>query len=73
MVQMNQKKELTFSTPDAYLANWRQAMGTRFSADGMYMGENRGFGAMLSYSVNKELVEALRGQRRKRRKNRSLY
>lgn len=46
-----------FSTPDAYLANWRQAMGTRFSADGMYMGENRGFGAMLSYSVNKELVE----------------
>jgi hypothetical protein len=46
-----------FPSPDAYLANWRQAAGTRFSADGMYMGENRGFGAMLTYSVNKDLVE----------------
>ncbi len=46
-----------FDSPDAYLANWRQAAGTRFSADGMYSGENRGSGAMLTYSVNKELVE----------------
>lgn len=41
-------------------------MGTRFSADGMYMGENRGFGAMLSYSVNKELVEALARTKKKK-------
>ena len=48
-----------FPSPDAYLANWRQAAGTRFSADGMFMGENRDNGAMLTYSVNKELVEGI--------------
>ncbi len=46
-----------FPSPDAYLANWRQAMGSRFAADGMYSGDNRGRGAMLTYSVNKDLVE----------------
>ncbi|MCG8373899.1 MAG: hypothetical protein MI700_10215 [Balneolales bacterium] len=46
-----------FASPDAYLATWRQATGSRFSADGMFMGENRGRGAMLTYAVNKSLVE----------------
>ncbi|GAB5410036.1 MAG: hypothetical protein BalsKO_24010 [Balneolaceae bacterium] len=41
-----------FPSPDAYLAEWRQAMGSRFAADGMYFGDNRPSGAMLTYSVN---------------------
>ena len=44
-----------FNSPNAYLANWRQAMGTRFAADAMYSGDNRPRGAMITYSVNKEL------------------
>lgn len=46
-----------FPSPDAYLAEWRQAAGVRFYGDAMYAGENRASGAMLSYSVNKELVD----------------
>ncbi len=41
-----------FPSPDAYLAEWRQAMGSRFAADGMFFGDNRASGAMLTYSVN---------------------
>lgn len=54
-----------FASPDAYLANWRQAMGTRFSGDAMYMGENRDRGAMLTYSVNKEMVEGTGDDKKK--------
>jgi len=40
-----------FDAPDAFLAEYRQATGTRFSADAIYAGENRRPGAMLSYIV----------------------
>ena len=40
-----------YTTPDAVLANYMQAPGTRFSAQGMYNGQNRPYGAMISYSV----------------------
>lgn len=39
--------------PDAYLAKWGQAAGTRFSASAMFEGENRDRGAMISYIVNR--------------------
>lgn len=52
-----QKGIKAFPSPDAYLANWRQAKGSRFAADGVFFGENRTSGAILTYSVNKELVE----------------
>ena len=45
-----------YPAPDAYLAEWRQAAGTRFSADGMYSGDNRPSGARLTYSVNSEAL-----------------
>ena len=45
-----------FATPDAYLAEWRQADGTRFSADGMYSGDNRPSGARLTYSINSDAL-----------------
>lgn len=43
-----------YPAPDAYLAEIRQAAGTRFAADAIYSGENRPFGARLTYSVIKE-------------------
>lgn len=45
-----------FPSPDAYLADWRQAAGTRFTADGMYSGENRPAGARLTYAINSEAL-----------------
>ena len=47
-----------FPTPDAYLAEWRQARGVRFAADAMFAGDNRPSGALLSYSVNKDAFES---------------
>ncbi|RNC84481.1 MAG: hypothetical protein ED557_05740 [Balneola sp.] len=52
-----------FPSPDAYLAEWRQAMGSRFAADGMFFGDNRGSGAMLTYSVN--IPEPEEGEKKK--------
>lgn len=46
-----------FPSPDAYLAEWRQARGIRFAADAMFSGDNRSSGAMLSYSVNMDALE----------------
>ncbi|HEX6982910.1 MAG TPA: hypothetical protein VF181_09125 [Balneolaceae bacterium] len=48
------KKINIYPAPDAYLASVRQAAGIRFAADGMFHGENRPFGARLTYSVVKE-------------------
>lgn len=45
-----------YPVPDAYLAEERQAAGTRFAGDAMYSGENRPSGARLTYSIA-ELVE----------------
>ncbi len=40
-----------FATPDAYLAAIGQAPGIRFNADAMWTGDNKPFGAMLTFSV----------------------
>ena len=37
--------------PTAYQAAYQQPTGSRFGADAMYNGENRSFGAQLSYYV----------------------
>ncbi|MFT4806075.1 MAG: hypothetical protein ACI9YE_003306, partial [Psychroserpens sp.] len=47
---INQKLEL-FEPPTAYQAAYQQPTGSRFGADAMYHGENRGYGARLSYFV----------------------
>jgi len=47
---INQKLEL-FEPPVAYQAAYQQPTGSRFGADAMYHGENRGYGARLSYFV----------------------
>ena len=43
-----------YPAPDSYLAAYQQASGTRFAGNAIYLGENREYGAMLSYSVYKE-------------------
>jgi len=40
-----------FATPDAYLALMNEAPGTRFAGDAFFEGENRPYGARLSYVV----------------------
>lgn len=47
---LNQKLEL-FEPPTAYQAAYQQPTGSRFGADAMYHGENRDYGARLSYFV----------------------
>ena len=41
-----------FEAPDAYLSVWRQATGTRFAAEGIFKGENKEPGAMITYAVH---------------------
>lgn len=41
-----------FEPPTAILATYKQATGTRFAAEAMFAGENRPYGAMISYVVN---------------------
>lgn len=48
---LNQKLEL-FTPPTAYQAAYQQPTGSRFGADALYNGENRDYGAILSYYVN---------------------
>jgi hypothetical protein len=42
-----------FDAPDAYMAQWAQATGTRFSASAVFQGENAQRGAMISYVINR--------------------
>lgn len=42
-----------FTPPEAYIAEYQYADGVMFPAEGMYMGENRAAGAMISYVANK--------------------
>ena len=37
-----------FDTPDAYLASYKSYTGVRFTADGVFQGENRNRGAMMT-------------------------
>lgn len=43
-----------FEAPDAYLAARRSVDGTRFVGDGMYSGDNRRSGAMITLWVNNQ-------------------
>lgn len=66
-----------FSAPTAIQAAYQQPTGSRFGADALYNGENRGGGARLSYYVNiedkkKEAPKAEENnKKRKGRKNKA--
>ena len=40
-----------YPAPDAYLAHYKEADGTRFTGNAMYKGENRPYGANITFSV----------------------
>ena len=42
-----------FTPPDAFITQNQQPTGTRFGADAIYNGENRAYGAMITYAINK--------------------
>ena len=42
-----------FTPPDAFMTQNQQPTGTRFGADAIYNGENRAYGAMITYVINK--------------------
>lgn len=42
-----------FEPPTAYQASYQQPTGSRFGADALYNGENRRYGAMISYYINR--------------------
>lgn len=48
------KKLNLFEPPTAYQAAYQQPTGSRFGADAMYHGENRGYGAQFSYYLKVE-------------------
>ncbi|MCD6543641.1 MAG: hypothetical protein J7K34_03955 [Flavobacteriaceae bacterium] len=42
-----------FNPPTAYIAQNQQASGTRFGGNAIYNGDNKAWGAMISYVINK--------------------
>ncbi len=51
-----EKALATFEAPDAYLAEYRSVEGVRFTGDGMFVGDNRPSGALLTVWLNKDSV-----------------
>ena len=51
------KKVHLFTPPDAYTASLQQPPGPRFAADATFSGENRAFGAMISYVITKSATK----------------
>ena len=49
-----------FSPPTGVIANYKRANGTRFAADAIYKGDNRGSGGRLQYWINTESDSALK-------------
>ena len=43
------KKLQVYPVPDAYLANLKEGAGTRFTGNAIYKGDNRPYGASISY------------------------
>ncbi|MEP5103478.1 MAG: hypothetical protein ABJQ84_02615, partial [Ekhidna sp.] len=66
------KKLKVYSPPAAYVASNQQPKGSRFGGDALFNGENRPYGAMLSYSINRpeekkeEMVEEKKGKKKKK-------
>ncbi len=68
------KKNLQlFNPPTAYQAAYQQPTGSRFGADAMYHGENRGYGAQIAYYINRPAAKkkeepAKKGKKKRRGK-----
>lgn len=67
------KKIHLFDPPTAYQAAYQQPTGSRFGADALFNGENRKYGAMISYYINRtdstgEKVSIAEKKKRKKEK-----
>ncbi|AXT54269.1 hypothetical protein D1815_00390 [Aquimarina sp. AD1] len=62
---LTQKLQL-FNPPTAYQAAYQQPTGSRFGADALYNGENRDFGAHISFFVTVEQKEASKKEKDKK-------
>lgn len=65
-----------YPPPVAYVSANQQPKGSRFGADALYNGENRPYGAMLTYSINrpekkKKEEPASTGKSKKRKKGKT--
>merc|ERR1711974_125305 len=48
---LTKERVVLFEPPTAYQSAYQQATGSRFGADAMFSGDNRAFGARLSYYI----------------------
>ncbi|HAF78263.1 MAG TPA: hypothetical protein DCG42_13190 [Maribacter sp.] len=64
---LNKEIEL-FNPPTAYQASYQQPTGSRFGADGLYQGENRKSGAMITYYLKEGKKAAKKGKGMKGKK-----
>lgn len=59
-----QKEISLFDSPDAYLAAYQQATGSRFGGDALYNGENRKSGAMITYYLKEGKKEEKKDEKK---------
>ncbi|MDP2524842.1 VPS10 domain-containing protein [Maribacter dokdonensis] len=64
---LNKEIEL-FTPPTAYQASYQQPTGSRFGADGLYQGENRKSGAMITFYLKEGKKAAKKGKGMKGKK-----
>ena len=50
-VQLLEQPLALYPIPDTYLAAYNEASATRFAGDAIFSGENRPYGAMISFSI----------------------
>ncbi|MCB9301784.1 MAG: hypothetical protein H6566_14140 [Lewinellaceae bacterium] len=50
-VELLEKSIVLYPAPDAYLAHYKEADGTRFTGNAYYKGENRPYGANITFSI----------------------
>ena len=51
-----------FPIPDTYLSNYNEASATRFAGDAIFSGENRPYGAMISFYLKPEDTKKAKGK-----------
>jgi photosystem II stability/assembly factor-like uncharacterized protein len=56
--QLLDKQVHLFAPPVAYITETQQPTGPRFDADAVFNGQNRPYGALISYAVNKPKAKA---------------
>ncbi|MFK8103108.1 MAG: WD40/YVTN/BNR-like repeat-containing protein [Saprospiraceae bacterium] len=54
-----------FEPTDAYLANYASASGTRFTANAIFAGDNKAYGAKLSFWLNESLLDEDKKKKKK--------